>query len=125
MIRGRKTWAAKRQNIVFPFFSRTTMARQGGDGVFRKNTTAPFARGRRSCIFSPRPPLPSCSFSRCEKEGSGCLPENFHTKTMHGSEIFDHSNEKYNMHLLTLYYTVLFNYQNINEVHHNVDTYHI
>lgn len=100
------------------------MARQGGDGVFRKNTTAPFARGRRSCIFSPRPAVPSCFFSRCEEERSGCL-QNFHTKTMLGSEIFDHSNEKYNADTLTLCYTVLFNYQNINEVHDNVDTHHI
>ena len=111
MIRGRKTWAAKRQNIVFPFFSRTTMARQGGDGVFRKNTPAPFARGRRSCIFSPRPLLPSCSFSRCERERerSGCL-QNFRTKTTLGSKIetaSDYSNEKKNIDILTRYYLII------------------
>lgn len=73
MIREWKTWGTKRQNIVFPFFSGTTMARQGGDGVFRKNTSAP-AHGCRCCIFFPAFLFFSSPFSRYgrREQRTGC-----------------------------------------------------
>lgn len=85
MIREWKTWGTKRQNIVFPFFSGTTMARQGGDGVFRKNTSAP-AHGCRCCIFFPRVPLffssPFSRYGRREQR-TGCEI----SKRKHWSEV--------------------------------------
>lgn len=86
MIREWKTWGTKRQNIVFPFFSGTTMARQGGDGVFRKNTSAP-AHGCRCCIFFPRVPLFFIAFFSLRKTRVADWLRNFETKTLIRSEI--------------------------------------
>lgn len=86
MIREWKTWGTKRQNIVFPFFSGTTMARQGGDGVFRKNTSAP-AHGCRCCIFFPRVPLFFIAFFSLRKARAADWLRNFETKTLIRSEI--------------------------------------
>lgn len=72
----------KRQNIVFPFFSGTTMARQGGDGVFRKNTSAP-AHGCRCYIFFPRVPLFFIAFFSLLGRRAGCEI----SKRKHWSEV--------------------------------------
>lgn len=74
---------AKRQNIVFPFFSRATMARRGASGVFRKNTPPPLRLLPAACrsVFFP----PFCSVSAtivisCSY-GERARFANFETKT--------------------------------------------
>lgn len=87
----------KRQNIVFPFFSGTTMARQGGDGVFRKNTSAP-AHGCRCCIFFPRVPLFFIAFFSLLGRRAGCEI----SKRKHWSEV--KSSQLLNFLLLLLFF---------------------
>lgn len=79
----------KRQNIVFPFFSRATMARRGASSVFRKNTPPPAAtpaRGMSICIFST-PVLPLRLPPSSARRVISCFPmanaglANFETKT--------------------------------------------
>lgn len=73
------------------------MARQGGDGVFRKNTSAP-AHGCRCCIFFPRVPLFFIAFFSLLGRRAGCEI----SKRKHWSEV--KSSQLLNFLLLLLFF---------------------